>query len=57
MADAWLEAAPGSTVENLYGPTELTVDCLGYRWDPERSPAESRAGGSPSGSPLRDIGP
>ncbi len=35
-ARAWQAAAPHSTVENLYGPTELTVECLGYRWDPTR---------------------
>ncbi|PJE94891.1 D-alanine--poly(phosphoribitol) ligase [Streptomyces carminius] len=31
QAAAWAQAAPGSTVENLYGPTELTVTCTGYR--------------------------
>lgn len=37
-AAAWQAAAPGSTVENLYGPTELTISCSVHRWDPERSP-------------------
>jgi amino acid adenylation domain-containing protein len=32
-AAAWLEAAPNSIVENLYGPTELTISCTVYRWD------------------------
>ncbi len=27
-------AAPRSTLENLYGPTELTVACTLYRWNP-----------------------
>ena len=40
---AWAAAAPNSTVENLYGPTELTIACTLYRWDPERSPARVRA--------------
>lgn len=31
QAGAWAAAAPGSTVENLYGPTELTITCVGYR--------------------------
>ncbi|GAA3266053.1 amino acid adenylation domain-containing protein [Dactylosporangium vinaceum] len=31
QAAAWAAAAPGSTVENLYGPTELTITCVGYR--------------------------
>ncbi|WIM99850.1 amino acid adenylation domain-containing protein [Actinoplanes oblitus] len=30
-AAAWRAAAPGSVVENMYGPTELTVTCTGYR--------------------------
>ncbi len=39
-ADAWQRAAPGSTLENLYGPTELTIACTAYRWDPAVSPRE-----------------
>ncbi len=31
-AEAWQAAAPNSTVENLYGPTELTVACFVQRW-------------------------
>ncbi|MFI7548973.1 AMP-binding protein [Micromonospora sediminimaris] len=27
----WQRAAPGSTVENLYGPTELTIACSAHR--------------------------
>lgn len=33
----WQAAAPGSTLENLYGPTELTITIAAHRWDPERS--------------------
>ena len=36
----WQQAASGSVVENLYGPTELTIACSVYRWLPERSPAD-----------------
>ncbi len=39
-AEAWQAAAPNSIVENLYGPTELTIACAAYRWDPANSPAE-----------------
>ena len=49
---AWAEAAPESVVENLYGPTELTIACTLYRWDPARSPAESTAGLVPIGAPY-----
>ncbi|MDX3112518.1 amino acid adenylation domain-containing protein [Streptomyces scabiei] len=31
QAQAWAEAAPGSTLENLYGPTELTISCAEFR--------------------------
>jgi len=31
QATAWAAAAPNSTVENLYGPTELTIHCSAYR--------------------------
>ena len=49
---AWAEAAPGSVIENLYGPTELTIACTLYRWDPLRSPAESELGIVPIGYPY-----
>jgi amino acid adenylation domain-containing protein len=48
-AEAWLKAAPNSILENLYGPTELTVACTAYRWRPQRSPGESEAGIVPIG--------
>jgi amino acid adenylation domain-containing protein len=51
-AMAWLEAAPNSVLENLYGPTELTIACTLYRWDPARSPAESERGLVPIGYPY-----
>lgn len=31
QALAWSRAAPASVLENVYGPTELTVTCTGYR--------------------------
>lgn len=41
-AQAWQDAAPHSTLENLYGPTELTIACAVHRWDPVASPARCR---------------
>jgi amino acid adenylation domain-containing protein len=52
VAEAWAEAAPGSIVENLYGPTELTIACTVYRWAPERSATESLLGLVPIGTAL-----
>jgi amino acid adenylation domain-containing protein len=37
-AQAWQEAAPLSVLENLYGPTELTIACAAHRWDRASSP-------------------
>jgi amino acid adenylation domain-containing protein len=30
----WHAAAPNSVIENLYGPTELTITVSGHRWSP-----------------------
>jgi amino acid adenylation domain-containing protein len=54
-AEAWLRAAPNSILENLYGPTELTIACTSYRWRPERSPGESELGIVPIGFPNRGM--
>jgi len=45
QALSWSEAAPSSAIENLYGPTELTVGCTGYRLppDPAQYPATSNS--------------
>ncbi len=32
-ARAWRAAAPHGPVENLYGPTELTISCTVHQWD------------------------
>ncbi len=52
LAQSWARAAPNSRVENLYGPTELTIACTLYAWDAERSPAECEQGLVPIGEPL-----
>ncbi|MER5856691.1 AMP-binding protein [Streptomyces sp900105245] len=30
----WQRAAPGGVLDNIYGPTELTIACTAFRWDP-----------------------
>lgn len=50
IAAAWAEAAPNAVVENVYGPTEVTITCALYRWDSKQSPAECEFGVVPIGS-------
>jgi amino acid adenylation domain-containing protein len=52
LAEAWATAAPNSQVENLYGPTELTVACTSYTWDTATSARESSQGLVPIGYPY-----
>ncbi|MQY09722.1 AMP-binding protein [Actinomadura macrotermitis] len=47
-AAAWQEAAPNSAVENLYGPTELTITVTRHRWS-ARSPGLAVNGVVPIG--------
>jgi acyl-coenzyme A synthetase/AMP-(fatty) acid ligase len=56
IARAWHTAAPGSVIENLYGPTELTIACLVHRWEPGESPAPGGNGIVPIGRPLPGLG-
>jgi acyl-coenzyme A synthetase/AMP-(fatty) acid ligase len=52
-AERWQAAAPNSTVENLYGPTELTIACCVYRWGGVAP--ESLNGIVPIGRPLAGL--
>ncbi|WP_078857272.1 amino acid adenylation domain-containing protein [Streptomyces sp. NBRC 109706] len=47
----WQLAAPDSRLENLYGPTELTISCTVHRWDPATSPAACVNDMVPIGTP------
>ena len=55
VAAAWARAAAASTVDNLYGPTEVTVACSSYRWDANRAAAEARLGIVPIGEPFAGM--
>ncbi|WP_380283505.1 AMP-binding protein [Kitasatospora purpeofusca] len=46
----WRRAAPAATVENLYGPTELTVTIAAYRWSDDTTAAVAVNGVVPIGA-------
>lgn len=52
VAGAFQHAAPNSIVENLYGPTELTIACTLYRYIQSQATAESELGVVPIGYPY-----
>jgi amino acid adenylation domain-containing protein len=51
----WRLAAPNSIIENIYGPTELTIACTAYRWNDAGSPSECERGIVPIGEPFEDM--
>jgi amino acid adenylation domain-containing protein len=55
-AEHWQDAALNSTVENLYGPTELTIACFVHRWDPKTSPNMCLNDMVPIGRPYPGLG-
>src|SRR5438552_3456210 len=55
IAREWASAAPNSVIENIYGPTELTIACTAYRWDDVNSPAECEQGIVPIGELFEDM--
>lgn len=52
-AEAWAAAAPASTIDNLYGPTELTIACASHRW--ERGDPTTVSGTVPIGRPFPNM--
>ncbi|GGX94225.1 amino acid adenylation domain-containing protein [Streptomyces microflavus] len=56
-AEAWQAAAPRSVVENLYGPTELTIACTVHRWDPVTGLAGCVHDNVPIGRPYSGLHP
>ena len=55
ITKSWAGAAPNSVIENIYGPTELTIACTAYRWDNARSPSECEHGIVPIGRPFAGL--
>ncbi|MEQ8692717.1 MAG: AMP-binding protein, partial [Pseudomonadales bacterium] len=55
VTEAFQVSAPNSIVENLYGPTELTIACTLYRFDRETTPQEAQLGVVPIGYPYPNM--
>ncbi|MCK2216224.1 amino acid adenylation domain-containing protein [Actinomadura sp. ATCC 31491] len=56
QAAAWAAAAPGSVLENLYGPTEVTISCTQYRLPADRERWPVTANGTvPIGLPYPGV--
>lgn len=55
VAQQWAQAAPNSIIENIYGPTELTIACTAYRWNENTSLAEAEQGIVPIGEPFENM--
>lgn len=56
QAETWRQAAPGSAIENAFGPTELTVLCTGYRLPRRRADwPRTRNGTVPIGAVFPDL--
>lgn len=52
VAEAWADATPNAVVDNLYGPTELTVACTAYLWEMRRGTSDAEHGVVPIGDPF-----
>lgn len=56
QAAAWHAAAPSSVIENVYGPTELTVSCTEFRLPPHSDEWPSTSNGTvPIGNILPGL--
>jgi amino acid adenylation domain-containing protein len=51
----WQDAAPNSTLDNLYGPTELTISCTGLRCPPGQPAPAAPNGTVPVGEPNEGM--
>jgi len=56
LCAALAAAAPNAVVENVYGPTECTVDACYYRWDRPASMEQCEHGMVPIGYPGSRVG-
>jgi amino acid adenylation domain-containing protein len=51
----WAECAPNALIQNYYGPTEGTIDCIYYNWSPNRREGKTYNGIVSIGKPFGDT--
>lgn len=55
IAASLQDAAPNAIIDNVYGPTEMTVNSTAYRWITQKSDDECERGIVPIGFPLQTF--
>ncbi len=56
LATAWAASVPNARIQNVYGPTEATINCLIFDWNPETSMEKSYGGIVSIGKTFGDNG-
>lgn len=51
----WHTCVPNARIQNVYGPTEVTIFCTTFDWRPSLSQSEVRNGIVPIGRPMRGV--
>ena len=55
LADEWKNAAPNSSLANIYGPTETTIVVTQFNYDKEQNIGNFKNGVLPIGKPYKNV--
>jgi amino acid adenylation domain-containing protein len=58
LLSSWSDCVPNASIQNVYGPTEATINCLIYNWDKSRQDKQFNgivAIGKPFGSNIAMV--
>ena len=56
LVESWSQCVPNALIQNAYGPTEATIFCHAYKWNPQTSATEAINDIVPIGWPLNSVG-